>query len=200
MKSNGKNCVTFADKIIGIWFSIILSYQRMDSTVDIDALWTAVARNDVTQFRKLLGSRNAAEIHNEGEPLLHFASKQRNTDILELLLRLPHMSPDLKDDLGWTPLLLACFDDQLPAIRVLLSFNADPNVRTSKLDTPLHIAAYRGRGEIVNMLLEHGADTSLLNAEGKTALQLAQETDVTAVVDMLRQHDDDDDKKNRKTE
>ena len=122
-----------------------------EDTVWLEQLWKTVLKADLESFKKLLGNRKADEVKSEGEMLVHFASKQRKVEILEWILR-SGVSPDVKDDLGWTPLLLACFDENMEAIQVLLKAGANPNVVTAKGYTALHFAAYRGHEVIAEMV------------------------------------------------
>lgn len=89
----------------------------------------------------------------------------------------------LKNERGETPLLYAVDHDDLERVKILLSFNADPNVRDTGLyegtsaNTVLHRAMYHGDSintiPIMQALLQAGANPRLANDHGSTPLHLA---------------------------
>ncbi len=81
------------------------------------------------------------------------------------------VSVNARDNSGYTALHYASRAGHIDIVRLLLTNNADPNVRTnSGKDTPLHRAAYQGHEPIVAALLLKGADPFMQNADGQTAL------------------------------
>ena len=78
---------------------------------------------------------------------------------------------------GWTPLHLASFFGQLPAVRVLLAAGADVEAisHNSLKNTPLHAAAAGKHERIALLLLEHGADPHAVDAGGFTPQAIARE-------------------------
>uniref|UniRef100_UPI001AACA070 ankyrin repeat domain-containing protein n=1 Tax=Facilibium subflavum TaxID=2219058 RepID=UPI001AACA070 len=59
------------------------------------------------------------------------------------------------------------------AIKLLLSYGADVNIRNAFRETPLHLAALKWDRDIVEVLLKHGADVSAVGSRGFTPLLYA---------------------------
>ena len=59
------------------------------------------------------------------------------------------------------------------AVRALLDFGVDPNVRDANGSTPLLLASWFGRRDAGLALLAAGADTTFRDARGRTALDWA---------------------------
>ena len=65
------------------------------------------------------------------------------------------------DNYGESPLSLACIQDRLPIIRLLLLANAKINSKNNKLQTPLLVAAAcTNNEELIRVLLDAGADVN----------------------------------------
>jgi ankyrin repeat protein len=79
--------------------------------------------------------------------------------------------------------------DQEKAIKLLISYGADINLKTKDGKTPLHEAIqYAGYLKTVEFLVQNGADVNAKDAEGKTPLKLAVEHNETEIAEFLRQH------------
>jgi ankyrin repeat protein len=76
------------------------------------------------------------------------------------------------DDRG--QLAEAAFDNNLPALTLMLKLGFDVNARGSEESTPVNRAALRGLVGIVRLLIEHGADLEIRNQYGGTALESCQ--------------------------
>ena len=92
-------------------------------------------------------------------------------------------SPD-----GFTPLHIAVFAHNAPAVRALLLDGADPNeLATASFAqvTPLGTAATFGANEIAEILLDHGADTEKTADHGNTPLHSAAANGNRSLVELL---------------
>ena len=82
---------------------------------------------------------------------------------------LTELSDDDRGQLGE-----AAFDNNLPALTVMLKLGFDVNARGGEGFTPVNHAALRGLVGVVRRLLEHGADPEIRNQYGGTALESCQ--------------------------
>ncbi len=84
-----------------------------------------------------------------------------------------------------TALHSAAAGDHLDVARVLLDYEADPDVLQQGGFTPLHAAAQNGSLEMVRMLLAYGADASISSDDGRTPLDIARESRYDELMETL---------------
>lgn len=84
----------------------------------------------------------------------------------------PHVI-HIADIRGFTPLVLAVYNNQPAAVDFLLSKGADTASQDGSGNTALMGACFRGYREVVTKLLEAGADVNQRNFQGATALTFA---------------------------
>ena len=65
-------------------------------------------------------------------------------------------------------------DTSLELVRMLLEWDANPNVTQAGGWTPLHQAAAHGREEIARLLVENGASLMAKSEDGRTPLEMAR--------------------------
>lgn len=123
----------------------------------------------------------------DGFQPLGLACRFRHAEVVEYLLRAgaPVNSPT-RDEHKITPLHCAVEARDVEIVRLLLTHDADPNIRKNGGYTPAHIAAQNGDVDILRLLIFYGADTELKTEEGKTPLDLAQEASHTEAVALLK--------------
>ena len=73
---------------------------------------------------------------------------------------------------GYTPLILACYKNNLEVAKFIIDQGADIN-SNSAMGTPLMAAVVKGNTDIVKLLLEKHADVNLTDANKTTALLYA---------------------------
>jgi ankyrin repeat protein len=127
-----------------------------------------------------------------GRELLHIVSSQGMLRITKRLLA-GAFDIDARDDMGWTPLALACRHGSPELVSALLdaraNFEASPN---NTLDRPLHLALRAGNVAVAEVLVERGADVTISGKNGQTPLHLvAQLHDVQPLFEMLINNDAD---------
>ena len=72
-----------------------------------------------------------------------------------------------KNEHGYSPLTLACYNGNLEVVKFLVS-KLDTVNEESKYGTPLMAATYKGFSDIVKVLLDKNADTNLQDDKGET--------------------------------
>lgn len=92
-----------------------------------------------------------------------------------------------KDPKGYSALMLAAYNGNLEATKLLLDYGSDPNSRDNTGNTILMGAAFKGHKEIVELLVQNGADPLATNPKKQTALQFAQMFGRTEVAEYLNQ-------------
>ena len=77
---------------------------------------------------------------------------------------------DIKDDGGWTPLIIASSAGHMDIVQMLVEKGAKVNEVTDEGRSPLLYAASKGRENIASFLLSHGADPNKGDKLGATPL------------------------------
>lgn len=118
------------------------------------------------------------------------AAKDGDTLGVKLFL-IAGMSPEVRNDAGETPLLLAARYDHAQTERALLEKGADVNARDKRGFTPLMRAVLNGSTEAVKTIMEFRPDLNAQTTDpdpdtsGSTALMYAVAKDRKEVVDLL---------------
>ncbi|KAJ3174782.1 hypothetical protein HDU87_006898 [Geranomyces variabilis] len=95
------------------------------------------------------------------------------------------LSPNVKDDSGYTPLHAAAAYSNILLIDLLVStYGSDVNITDEDGDTPLHVCE---TVEAARRLKELGADTNLKNDDGKRAIDSAYEEERDDIVEYLKE-------------
>ncbi|KAM3935712.1 uncharacterized protein RB166_002855 [Leptodactylus fuscus] len=97
---------------------------------------------------------------------------QRHPQLVSVLLE-HGADPELQDNEGLTPLLVAAYEGQEEVAELLLEAGANPDRSGKDQMTPLLAAASGGHAETVRVLLLWGASTDVTDKEGRSALLLA---------------------------
>lgn len=113
------------------------------------------------------------------------------TEVINFLLSLG-ADVNIKDEIGWTPLLHAVLGNSEPAIlRTLLASGADVNARCECPGysdggwSALMLAAQDQSSEIIKILLSTGADINARNNKEQTALILAAQDQNSETIEIL---------------
>merc|ERR1711860_66406 len=77
------------------------------------------------------------------------------------------------DSVGHGPLHRAAMKGHLEMTRLLLTNEANTDLRDSAGNTPLHLACEDDNGEVARLLMDSGSNFELKNNEKKTAFELA---------------------------
>ena len=92
---------------------------------------------------------------------------------------------DLVDEKGDSLLMIASYNGNLDATRLLLERGADPERTNARGQTPLAGTAFKGDVAIAALLLDHGAAVDGTIAGGKTPLMMAAMFDRPEMADLL---------------
>lgn len=103
--------------------------------------------------------------------LLGLAQEGNASDIKTLLSK--GAFPDIQDQKGNSPLILATNRGYLDVVIVLLENGADPNIKNKDGDTALINASWNNQMKIVDQLLQNYADSNAANNRGWTSLMYA---------------------------
>ena len=95
------------------------------------------------------------------------------------------MSPDQKDNAGYTPLHEACSRGHLEIARILLQYGANHSETALSGIRPLHEAIENGHVEIVRLLISYGADPCLATYSGQMPVAMAEDKEME---DFLREY------------
>ncbi|XP_049625071.1 SMC5-SMC6 complex localization factor protein 1 [Suncus etruscus] len=121
----------------------------------------------------LVTKMNLHKTNLKGETALHRACINNQVEKLILLLSLPGIDINVKDNAGWTPLHEACNYGNTVCVQEILQRCPEVNLLT-EVDgvTPLHDALSNGHVEIGKLLLQHGGPVLLQQRNAKGELPL----------------------------
>jgi ankyrin repeat protein len=96
--------------------------------------------------------------------------------------------PEIRNAMGWTPLMLASFFGVADSVEELLDMKVNPNRVENDGWTALHIAAHEGHEGIVRLLLNSGAKESLsmTNKKGDRPADIASTKGHTKLLALLK--------------
>ncbi|KAM6222175.1 SMC5-SMC6 complex localization factor protein 1 [Rhynchocyon petersi] len=121
----------------------------------------------------LVPKMNFHKTNLKGETALHRACINNQVEKLILLLSLPGIDINVKDNAGWTPLHEACNYGNTVCVQEILQRCPEVDLLT-QVDgvTPLHDALSNGHVEIGKLLLQHGGPVLLQQRDSKGELPL----------------------------
>uniref|UniRef100_A0A8C8ZC67 SMC5-SMC6 complex localization factor protein 1 n=1 Tax=Prolemur simus TaxID=1328070 RepID=A0A8C8ZC67_PROSS len=121
----------------------------------------------------LVAKMNFHKTNLKGETALHRACINNQVEKLILLLSLPGIDINVKDNAGWTPLHEACNYGNTVCVQEILQRCPEVDLLT-QVDgvTPLHDALSNGHVEIGKLLLQHGGPVLLQQRTSKGELPL----------------------------
>jgi hypothetical protein len=93
---------------------------------------------------------------------------------IELLATIPAAAVNIKNEKGYSPLMLAAYHGHSLACELLLAKGADANSVDLAGNSILMGVAFKGHLEIAQILIENGADISYRNSKNQNALHFAQ--------------------------
>ncbi|ATY61803.1 Ankyrin repeat-containing domain [Cordyceps militaris] len=111
---------------------------------------------------------------DDGRYAIHWAASSNCLDIVVMLANQSSFDPDVQDESGWTPLMIAVsVPESEDVIKVLLKAGADINEKNNGGQTALHFVASKKNIETAKLLLEHKASTRVKDRRGLYPLHRA---------------------------
>ena len=143
-------------------------------------LINAIIKDDLPRIIRLFAKSNLRSSllfcrDAKGNEPIHLASVRGSEDTVKLLVKLGS-DPDVENEYGWTPLMLASYYGKSEVVRYLLSLKSvNPNKTNSFGLTALKFCVYGFHHDILLMLLDQNVDVnhSGANGLGMTALMIA---------------------------
>ena len=93
-----------------------------------------------------------------------------------------------KNHRGYSPLMLAAYNDNYDAALLLIEAGADVNSFDKGSNTIVMGTAFKGHSRILQLLLQHGARTDQRNFANQTALDFAKTFGRQEIVSLLEKH------------
>ncbi|PHH54709.1 Ankyrin repeat-containing protein C6C3.08 [Ceratocystis fimbriata CBS 114723] len=91
---------------------------------------------------------------NDGRLPIHWAVSSNNLEIVKQLVQLSGFDPDVQDDSGWTPLMIAVnIADSDEIISLLLQKGADINMKNFAGQSIMHFIASKKKVDLARMFL-----------------------------------------------
>uniref|UniRef100_A0A8C9T8C5 CARD- and ANK-containing Inflammasome Adaptor Protein n=1 Tax=Scleropages formosus TaxID=113540 RepID=A0A8C9T8C5_SCLFO len=167
----------------------------LDKYSDITFLHVAAIKNNYNLVMVLLksGSPNTARVLLEaGAKLppdamksLLFKAVQRNLEWIIAALIDAGTDVNSRNDLQYTPLLLAAELGNVYAFNILMSKNASVEDKLPNGNSSLHLAVQSGNMHITKLLLEEGVDANAVGSQEQTPLHLTALYNQSALVEEL---------------
>jgi ankyrin repeat protein len=115
---------------------------------------------------------HAAEVITKHYQDLYFeAAREGRTDLLDGMIK-DGVPADLRDENGYTALIIAAYENQPAAVDLLLKRHADPCATDLKGDNALMGVAFKGELDIAERLVGR-CDVNHRNKAGETAVMMA---------------------------
>jgi len=158
-------------------FSLNSVYDEIQQVKDqSDDIWGVEVEEAKAELERLGISINQQSLFS--------ASERKDREALTLLLK-AGLSPDVRDEKHWTPLMVASFEGNEEIAFLLIQHGASITAQDKGGYSPLHWASLGGYERVVKLLLEKGADVNARTQYGITPLLQAAARGHTTVVKAL---------------
>jgi ankyrin repeat protein len=155
--------------------------QLIRERTDAPDLYEAAALGETKLVKELVqqAPEGAKSVAPDGYPLLGLAVYFGRKETAQALLQAgANPNTSSANQFKLRPIHSAAAhrdaETSLELVRLLLNFDADPNVTQAGGWTPLHQAAAHGREPIAQLLIDHGASLTTKSEDGRTPLEMAR--------------------------
>ncbi|MFH1285367.1 MAG: ankyrin repeat domain-containing protein [Candidatus Micrarchaeota archaeon] len=83
-------------------------------------------------------------------------------------------NPEVKDEHGWTPLMLSAFNGHVEIVKLLIRKGVNLEARNDNLETAVMLAGLMGELKVVEFLDGKGANLEAVDKDGKSVLETAR--------------------------
>ncbi|KAJ4008054.1 putative ankyrin-repeat protein [Fusarium irregulare] len=123
---------------------------------------------------------------DDGRYPIHWAASSNNLEIVQLLASQRSFDADIQDESGWSPLMIsASVPDGEAVLRLIISKDADVNLKNSAGQTALHFVASKNNLDIARVLIDNGASTRIRDRRGQYPLHRAAAIGSVPMVNIL---------------
>ncbi|KAJ2968814.1 hypothetical protein NQ176_g8996 [Zarea fungicola] len=127
-----------------------------------------------TAAREGRDSKLSQKRDDDGRYPIHWAASSNTLDIVVLLANQSTFDPDVQDESGWTPLMIAASVPEGQAVlNVLVKAGADVNGKNNSGQTALHFVASKKNLDTARLLLDNKASTRVKDKRGQYPLHRA---------------------------
>ncbi|XP_055921236.1 ankyrin repeat domain-containing protein 39 [Eupeodes corollae] len=129
--------------------------QQTLSELDFErGIWNAAIYNEVDRVRSFIGLGKTMERDNFGYTALHYAARNGNEDICNLLINVGGADVNAVTNGGATPLHRAAMMGHLNIVELLIKAKANPLLQDEDGQTALHRAASNSHVSVTNYLID----------------------------------------------
>ncbi|KAL9623115.1 MAG: hypothetical protein Q9160_002629 [Pyrenula sp. 1 TL-2023] len=143
---------------------------------------------DVAESLLNANPKLATQVDNDDRLPIHWAASYNQIPIISLLMNSRSFDPDVQDSSGWTPLMIASSlkeGNGEALLDLLLSKEADVNVRTNGGQTALFFACSKNSLQVARKLISHKASTRVRDKRGQLPLMRAAAIGSVPIVQLL---------------
>ena len=149
-------------------------------------IFSAARSGDVTSIEKLYALKpdtiNAK--NQQGYTPVILACYYNNTEVLKALIAYNVELNNVPN--SPTALQAAAYKGFTDCVKLLLDYDANPNIADANGTTPLIYAVQFSHAEIVDLLIKKGADVNYKDPNGFTAINYAENLGLTEILALLK--------------
>ncbi|RDW84032.1 uncharacterized protein DSM5745_04358 [Aspergillus mulundensis] len=167
----------------------IAAQRGHDQVVDVlTSIWSWRVRDekDISETQAMI-TYTSNKVNRSSESPLWIAASKGHEKVVEVLVKVPGINPNLANNDKATPLWVAAAKGHEKVVKVLVDVpGINLNKPNKQGNTPLLIAAARGHNEVIKLLVDvPGIDLNHPNKRGYTPLWIAAAKNHVGVVNIL---------------